>query len=601
MFSWLFVALLLLLQLQINIDMNVKKHISSFLSIFCICLLFSCSEESALVELDNIKNIGDKNPNIALSMLDSLELEMRSETAYVKHKYDLLRIRLNDKADNIPNSDIIIKNLMSYFESNGSIRDKQEVFYYAGSVYRDLQDTPHALEYFFKSLDYVDSNECDSVLLRNTYSNLHFLQYRVQNYKEAAKMAEKEYEVCKMLGMDEVLPYMHVGSSYLALDSIDKAQIAFDSALSLIVKSKNRSQYQNSLIYLLGDYSELKEISKAQRCISLIDKSLLKEFSAVLYMSFAQYYEASGDDDSAIIYCKRILDDGTDINNLYDASKLLYRIYKKKGKVDDACKYADIYMNLSDSIDFGKRQELAATVNNEFQYHLDQRKEQSLNKEINKYKNTLILVFLIVILIVCAIYVLYVHKRNKNLQNIIALSSELQRISDDDKKLRVDIEQKEKELEKSKEELGNYSAELNKVKTELQRVNDELSSYDAALSTKERELSDKIQQNKNIIRLLHQSKMEENAEEVIRNIKESAVGKKEMKLADWKRLYKAVDELYPLFKDSLIKELGSFNEQQMQVCYLMRIGLSKNQIQNLTGLSRVTIWRWTKKYEWILL
>ena len=74
-----------------------------------------------------------------------------------------------------------------------------------------------------------------------------------------------------------------------------------------------------------------------------------------------------------------------------------------------------------------------------------------------------------------------------------------------------------------------------------------------------------------------------------------------MKSADWKQLYQAVDELYPLFKDRLLKELGTFTEQQMQVCYLMRIGLSKPQIQNMTNLSRVTVWRWVKKYDWVLI
>ena len=63
---------------------------------------------------------------------------------------------------------------------------------------------------------------------------------------------------------------------------------------------------------------------------------------------------------------------------MYDAAKLLYRICKKTGNREDAGKYADIYMQLSDSLDFGKRQELAATVNNEYQYHLDQKKEQTL-------------------------------------------------------------------------------------------------------------------------------------------------------------------------------------------------------------------------------
>lgn len=73
-----------------------------------------------------------------------------------------------------------------------------------------------------------------------------------------------------------------------------------------------------------------------------------------------------------------------------------------------------------------------------------------------------------------------------------------------------------------------------------------------------------------------------------------------MSTADWKQLYQAIDELYPLFNDRLLKELGHFNEQQMQVCYLMRAGLSKPQIQNMTNLSRVTIWRWVKKYDWVM-
>ena len=40
-----------------------------------------------------------------------------------------------------------------------------------------------------------------------------------------------------------------------------------------------------------------------------------------------------------------------------------------------------------------------------------------------------------------------------------------------------------------------------------------------------------------------------------------------------------------------INELGNYTEQQQQVCYLMRIGLSNPQIQNMTNLSRPTVWR----------
>ena len=155
--------------------------------------------------------------------------------------------------------------------------------------------------------------------------------------------------------------------------------------------------------------------------------------------------------------------------------------------------------------------------------------------------------------------------------------------------------------------LGNYdyyleksSEDLNNLKQELQRVNAELSNYDEALRAKEQQLSEKVNQNMTFIKLLHQSELEGKAEDVIYAIRQSSTGKKNMKAADWKQLYQAVDELYPTFKDRLLKELGTFTEQQMQVCYLMRIGLSKPQIQNMTNLSRVTVWRWVKKYDWVL-
>ena len=83
-------------------------------------------------------------------------------------------------------------------------------------------------------------------------------------------------------------------------------------------------------------------------------------------------------------------------------------------------------------------------------------------------------------------------------------------------------------------------------------------------------------------------------------LKQYSTGRKNMTFAEWRELYRAVDELYPDFKNQLFANLGKFTEQQMQVCYLIRIGLDKPEIQNLTSLSRTTVWRWFKKYSWIL-
>ena len=449
-------------------------------------ILFSCSKEQlTLEELERIKMIGDDNPKKALAMLDSLKIGI-----------NLLQIRLNDKADNVPNSDIMIKKLISYFEENGSMLDKQEVYYYAGSVYRDLQDTPRSLECFLKSIEYAENeNNCDSIMMRNAYSNLNDLYYKVQNYNDAVKMAQKELYLSLQLEKDAVLPYLHLGTAYRAQDELRCACEAFDAAYEELIKKKDASQREYYMTYLLYDYSILNEVKKAKNCFLMIEKKPSMGFPC---MAFAQYYKLIGLNDSASVYCKYLLDNAADIYNMYDAAKLLFNIYNKVGDIKSAYQYASIYMQLSDSLDFGKRQELAATVNNEFQYHLDQKKEQALKDEKERYKNTLTFVVMAAILLASIAYIFYVRRRNKHLKEVLTLSAELQRVSNDERQLRKDIEQKEKDLEKSKKSLEKSSDELNNVKRELQRVNAELSDYDEALKAKEQQLSEKMNLKLNI-------------------------------------------------------------------------------------------------------
>lgn len=71
---------------------------------------------------------------------------------------------------------------------------------------------------------------------------------------------------------------------------------------------------------------------------------------------------------------------------MYDASKALFHILYKSGQIEDAINYANLYIQISDSIDLGNRQELAATVNNEFQYHRDKQNEQNIVNEKERFR-----------------------------------------------------------------------------------------------------------------------------------------------------------------------------------------------------------------------
>lgn len=522
--------------------MGIKKSFC----LFFILLIASCSNDGIMEKMEQIKTFGNGNPEMALTMLDSLELDVRDKGEYVRNKYDLLRIRLNDKADHMPSSDMMIKKLVAYFEEKGSVPEKQEVYYYAGSTYRDLQDTPRALENFFKSLDFALDypKECDPIMLRNTYSNLNCIFYLVQDYPDAAKYGQKELESCRQTKSDVVVPFMHIGAAYHALDSCRQSEAAFDSAYVHIIQSGDISRHQEALVLLLYHYSNMDKMEKAEKCMRLMAAGPLEGLGTNPCMAYAFYYDALNKYDSATIYFKRALDEGVDGANKYDAAKRLFLIYDELNDESNAVRYAKVYMELSDSIDFGKRQELSATVNNQYKYHLDQKKEQELKDEKERYKATLIVVCLAALLLASLGVIYYIWKRNRHLKEIVEL------------------------LEENK--------------------------------AREQQLAEREEQNKAIIKLMHKTELEGTAEEVIEAIRQASTGKKEMTAAEWKQLYCAVDELYPSFKDKLVKELGNYTEQQQQVCYLMRIGLSNPQIQNMTNLSRPTVWRWVKKYDWVL-
>lgn len=571
-------------------------------TIFSTCfiiLLASCSADDFIGRLEQIKAVGDDNPVMAINMLDSLDFDFRNADEYKKAKYDLLRIRLNDKADICPNSDIAIKRLVAYFEKHGSLKEKQEVYYYAGSVYRDLQDSPRALSFFLKSLACVKKDvTMDSLMIRNTYSNLSYIYYHVQNYQDAVTMAKNELGIRKEIGNDLVLPYMHMGSVYLAMDSLQNAKAAFDSAYERVVETNEYNE--DVLIHLLCNYAILEDTIKAHDCFRRIKIDSPSSASSFSCISFAFYFDLIGDDKNAIECCRSVIENSADYKDVYDAAKLLFKIYTKQGNFVESSRYADIYMELSDSLDFGKRQELAATVNNEYKYHLDLKKEQTLKNEKQKYKIILYCVVLFCVFAACVIYIVYIKKRNKRLNELIKLSKELQRVTEEEKNLLEEIRRKEKELEVTKKSLNDSSSELKKMEQELVSIKEEVAEYSEELRLKELLLTEKDVQNKNFIKLLYKSEFEGQAEDIIQIVRQASTGRKNMNAMEWKQLYGAVDELYPLFRERLLNELDSFTEQQMQVCYLMRIGLSKPQIQNITDLSRATIWRWVKKYEWVL-
>ena len=67
--------------------------------------------------------------------------------------YRLLCIKANDKAYITHTTDSLILPILHYYEEGGDPALLSTAYYYAGRVYRDLNDAPQALAYFQKGLE----------------------------------------------------------------------------------------------------------------------------------------------------------------------------------------------------------------------------------------------------------------------------------------------------------------------------------------------------------------------------------------------------------------------------------------------------------------
>lgn len=559
-----------------------------------LLVLSSCwnGDKRFLKKMEEIDIIGNHDTHKAITMLDSLSVYIPTCSEYTRMKYGLLEETLRDKTYTPAKSDIKINNIVNYFDKHGTDKDKQEAYFYKGSAYRDLHDTPRAIKSFRQSVEIAKtSDNADIVLLRNAFSNLYFLYYNVQDYKNALKMAYEEYEISKEINNITAATIIHVAMSNMAIGHTDKAVRYLDEAYKHIQECDAKDT-STSIYTILYSYAYLGCKDKACNIYNniCVDKSPC-DSSVLMLNSLAEYYKLSDKTDSAIICYEKIINAHKDKFAQYDASKALFIAYSEKGNIREANLYGRKFVDLTEQLDLGGKQELAATVNNEFQYHLDQERMYKSQRSQMMYRRVIIVGIAGFTIIILVFTLLYSSRRNKILRRLLDVSAELDSIRKSNKQLKEEMCSKEAKLSES---IANI--ESNKII--LRHMNEEIAKYTKLLEESQRQIDQKKTQNMQLLQILHQTELEASAEEIIDKVRNSANGKYTLSENEWRQLYTAVDQLYPTLRNKMAEELDSFTKYQMQVCYLICIGLTNPQIKNITDLPRTTIWRWSKAYEW---
>lgn len=557
---------------------------SRFWCYWALIFLFGCnnsSDDVLLRQMERIKQDGNTNPWNALNELSTIEPEIiNNNSCYVYNKYLLLMIRLRDKTYITTTSSDTIENVVYYFEKHGNDNELMESYYYQGSIYRDLKDYPRAITSFIDALDIAKNKDVkDYPLLQNTYSQLSGLYKKQQLYEESLKMAKAGYKMAIKTNTVDPIYIMDVASSALHIGDTIEARKYSLKALDWI-KNNQSLYYPDVVCELLIKFSEWKMKEEAEKCLEIIhyipDGSDIHNYLAAM----AHYYEGISMMDSAMDYNRRILTESGNLSQRMSAAHRLMDYYIQHGIYNISVEYSKIYAQLVDSAFLENQYEQTSRACGNHLYATSMRKEMEAQKEANEYKikNYFILICFLFSLLLFAI--LYGQRKRKFTKLLIDKQKRLDFAQNTIKQYDLKLE----EAEKEKSEKEKIIAQFN---NEIKSLNECIAHYQANILNKQNQIRE-------LARMSFSDKVRDQSDVLLKKLNEASQGKGKLEDSDWKILYANVETIYPGFRAS-VTSMPRTSEIVIKTAYLLKMGFSNPQIENITQSSRTTVWERVKK------
>lgn len=555
--------------------MKSTKYIPCLLLITILSII-SCSKSTdtgLLSRLSDIQAMGDSCPLKAILRLDSIKPLFEEESEYARNKMALLDIRLHDKAFIAHTNDSTIKAVCRFFENQGSARDKQEAYYYMGSVYRDLNDYPNAVTYFLKSIKLAeDKTVIDNALLENACSQLSHLYHMQFNYAEALDVALKGLHIAEKSRTADERTYMGVASSYYEINDMLNCLLFCNKAISIIENKGIKKENADIVSRAMSLYAAAGCHEDSKKCLNLLNSLKENERPRNYLASLAKYCTRYVSKDSAAIIVERIFEKTGDIQELYDVSKWLTGYYSNKGDYENATKYAMYFIRVNKTLIENRKFEHTTNAKNIFRYQRDKEEELRIIEQGRKDRYYLILGISVSLILLLAGAVIY-YRRKKMLLEII-LNKE-----NDIKHVKSVVRDKEQELVSLNLKNESLSEQLEHAKDEFKML---------------------VSQNRELTKLSLMNNVPDDAKDIIEKARRTSKGKYRLDDDEWKELLGAIDRMFPEFTYEVQSKFKKISEPVLRVCYLRKIGLSAPEIVNLTDYPRQTVWDRIKRIEMIM-
>ena len=535
-------------------------------------MLLSCTGNKAydqqLSKADSIMDIADDSAQIAIKMLDALKPKWSKFTKAQRMRYDLLYHKAMNKAYIDFTSDSTMLAVVDYYEHHGTANDKMLAYYILGCVYRDMHETPMALEYYNKATEQADTTaqDCDYATLCRVYSQMgvlfskQYLPYQeLFSFEKATHYAYKAHDT-----LNAIRYYYNKTGAYTYLDNEDSAIIVNTRAAELFRKHGYDRDADiafgcNYVYYLKrNNIDKAKKAFEAYNRVNFAGNQNYEDSYAFLLYEKGLFFLQTNQLDSA--YCKlnESLKLSKSFSNKAITTKTLAQYYLKRNNPILAAMYAMKSTEYNDSDLVRVRKTQLHQLQAMYDYSRNKRLAMVAEQKSEKRIMVIYVVILCSIILFCLsifIYKLQMNKKNHRISLIQQLYN--------DSLLKLQSNQRELQRVKDLNELEVIQQKEEVIMNLKNTIKDIREKFSGSLLTD----TDIILQNSAIFRKI---------QFIILHPKEKLSNE------DWIELSDLIEQLIPSFPQMLKNRL---TEKEYHICLLIRLHISPSSISNLVGLS----------------
>jgi signal transduction histidine kinase/DNA-binding response OmpR family regulator len=296
--------------------------------------------------------------------------------------------------------------------------------YLSGVIYHNLGLLSSAIDNLNASRDLYEELQ-DSFGLATVYHGFGGLWLEEDNEK-ALEYYNKSLLIFQDLGDDRFFPriYLNIGSSYdgkkefatgqkynfQALELLQKAGDSTRVIISALLQIGRNYELTNDLDNALLYYHQGLELSKKlQNNPRLVDS----------YILLGRYYNLTGDYDHSISYLDSAFAIATAQNflpQIRDNAELLADSYKKKGDYESALYYAELFMQLYDSINQMQANSMLKGLELEAEHNREMQQKEDDLQRVKLLRNFAVIALLLVMI---SLFYMYRNYRIKNKANAL--------------------------------------------------------------------------------------------------------------------------------------------------------------------------------------